>query len=87
MNIGNIGSSYAVNLDAQMERRKDGLTECTDQQDSVHTSEKALMLSRQADALQQQMQPRAEILSQFAGIADSTMDFDDSVVDHIIGQL
>ncbi len=87
MNIGNIGSSYAVHCNALTERRSDGYTEQADQRDSVRTSDQALMLSRQANALQQQMQPREEILTKFAGIADSTLELDDSVVDQIIGQL
>ena len=55
--------------------------------DRARVSEKALMLSRHAATLNEQLQPRPEILRKFEGFADAHLDLDDATIDHILSRM
>ncbi|QBG47413.1 hypothetical protein EGM51_08410 [Verrucomicrobia bacterium S94] len=71
-----------VNLN-KTDRSASGSTES----DQVHTSDRALLLSRSLAALKKQMEPREKILQQYAAELDTPVKPDDSSLDRILSQL
>ena len=55
--------------------------------DQIRTSDRALMLSRNMEALHENTDVRPEMLSKFAGIADAPFELDDATIDSILGKM
>lgn len=54
----------------------------------AHTSEKALLLSRNISVLHEQLAPRAEVVEKFRGIAeDSSFNLDDKTLDQLFDKM
>ncbi|MBN2164477.1 MAG: hypothetical protein JXR25_04870 [Pontiellaceae bacterium] len=55
--------------------------------DQIRTSDRALMLSRNMEALRENTDVRPEVLSKYAGIAAAPFELDDATIDSILDKM
>lgn len=55
--------------------------------DHTHTSDRAVLLSRNLGSLREQLSPRPDVLQKFSAMTDSSIRIDDKTLDSLLGKM
>lgn len=85
MEIYRTSSTPIINVGSESLRRQP--RQDAARTDTVATSKEVQTLSRHLPALRERLQPRAAVMEQFAGFADSPLDLSDRLMDRILEKI